>query len=348
MKKIRIDAHLIGPGQPTFVVAEMSANHNQNFARAKDIINAAKEAGADAVKLQTYTPDTITFDGVQNCFKIEDTIWKGRRLYDLYKKAFTPWDWHPKLKEYADAIGVTLFSAPFDEKAVDFLESIDIPAYKIASFEIVDIPLLRTVAKTQKPVIMSTGMASLGEIEEAVNTLRANGCEELCLLKCTSTYPASPEEMRLKNISHLAETFDLTVGLSDHSLGTAVPIAAVALGASVIEKHFTLSRRDGGEDSVFSMEPEEFRLMVESIRIVEQSVGAVSYELSERETESKKYRRSLFAVENIKKGERFSTHNVRSIRPSSGLHPRFLDEIVSKTARIDIAEGTPLDWHMIG
>ncbi|MCZ6603190.1 MAG: pseudaminic acid synthase, partial [Planctomycetota bacterium] len=287
MDTIVINDRTIGPGQPSYLVAEMSANHNQDFDEAVRIVRAAKEAGADAVKLQTYTPDTLTIPCDNEYFRIgKGTIWEGKNLYQLYGEAYTPWEWQPKLKELADELGLDLFSSPFDHTAVDFLEKMDVTAYKVASFEIVDIPLLRKIASTGKPVIMSTGMATLAEIEEAVRTLRDAGAPGMALLKCTSAYPAPPEEMHLKTIPHLSETFDCPAGLSDHTLGTTVPIAAVALGACIVEKHFTLSREIPGPDSAFSLEPEEFRAMVDAIRTVEKALGEVRYQPTEREKAS--------------------------------------------------------------
>src|SRR5215471_7842533 len=261
---IRINGRRIGRGYPTYIVAEMSANHGQNFDQAVSIIEAAKASGADAIKLQTYTPDTLTIDCGRESFQINGTLWAGRKLYDLYSEAYTPWEWQPKLQQVARKLGLDLFSTPFDDSAVDFLEAMNVPAHKIASFEIVDIPLIRRIARTGKPIIMSTGMTTLAEIEEAVTAAREAGCRELVLLKCTSAYPAPPEEMNLQTIPHLARTFDVPVGISDHTMGVAVPVAAVALGACIIEKHFTLSRSEPGPDSAFSLEPEEFRQMVEA------------------------------------------------------------------------------------
>lgn len=345
---IRIGNREIGPGEPTYIIAEMSANHNQDFDQAVRILEAAKAASADAIKLQTYTPDTITLKSNREPFRVKGTIWEDRILYDLYSEAYTPWDWQPKLKEIANELAMDLFSSPFDSSAVDFLEAMDVPAYKIASFEIVDLPLLRYVARTGKPVILSTGMATLAEIDEAVQTLRESGCEHLALLKCTSAYPAPPEEVNLRTIPHLAEAFGVPVGLSDHTLGNAVPVAAVALGACVIEKHFTLSRADGGPDATFSLEPNEFKAMVEAVRITEKALGQVNYAVTEREQESRVFRRSLFVVKNVKAGEIFTEQNVRSIRPGYGLHTRYLNEVLGRPAKQDIERGTPLGWRHIG
>ncbi len=346
---LMIGERQIGNEAQVYIVAEMSANHNQDFEQAVRILHAAKEAGADAVKLQTYTPDTMTISCDNEHFQIgEGTIWEGRNLYDLYGEAYTPWDWQPKLKEITERLGLDLFSTPFDHTAVDFLEQMDIPAYKIASFEIVDLPLLRRVAQTGKPIIMSTGMATLAEIDEAVRTVREAGCEQLALLKCTSAYPAPPEEMNLRTIPHLAQAFGVPVGLSDHTLGIAVPVAAVALGACIVEKHFTLSRDVPGPDSAFSLEPHEFKAMVEAIRVAEKALGEVRYEVTEREAASRVFRRSLFVVRDVKAGEVFTEENVRSIRPGYGLHTRYLDEVLGRRAARDIERGTPLRWKLVG
>lgn len=342
-----IKGRRIGSDAPVYIVAEMSANHGQDFEQAVKILEAAKQAGADAVKLQTYTPDTMTIDCDNEYFRIKGTIWEGRNLYDLYGEAYTPWDWQPKLKEIAEGLGLDLFSTPFDSTAVDFLEQMGVPAHKIASFEIVDLPLLRKIAKTGKPIIMSTGMATLAEIEEAVQTIRQTGCTQLALLKCTSAYPAPPEEMNLRTIPHLADAFGVPVGLSDHTLGTAVPVAAVALGACIVEKHFTLSRAAGGPDSAFSLEPHEFKTMVEAIRIAEKALGTVHYGVSEAEAKSRVFRRSLFVVKDMKAGEKFTSENVRSIRPGYGLHTRYLKDVLGRTARQDIQRGTPLIWDLL-
>jgi pseudaminic acid synthase len=336
----------IGAGHPVFIVAEISANHNHNIERAEAIVRAAADAGADAIKLQTYTADTMTIPCDNESFRIKGTIWEGRTLHDLYKEAYTPWEWHSRLMRLANELGLTFFSTPFDATAVDFLEELCVPCHKIASFEIVDIPLLKKIAATNKPVIMSTGMASLTEIDEAVRTLRENGTTELILLKCTSSYPAPAEESNLRTIPHLAEAFGCPAGLSDHSLGSAVVVAAVTLGARVIEKHFTLSRADGGPDGSFSMEPVEFKQMVRDIRTVEKALGKVSYMLTEQEKVSIVFRRSLFVVEDMRAGESFTEINVRSIRPGYGLHTRHYDDILRMTAARDIAKGTPLALDM--
>jgi len=345
---ITIGKKLVGPGYPVLIIAEISANHNQDFNQAIKLIKAAKEAGADAIKLQTYTPDTMTIDCDNEYFRIgKGTIWEGKNLYTLYKEAYTPWEWQPKLKEIAKDLGMDLFSTPFDKTAVDFLEEMDVPAYKIASFELVDIPLIQYVAKTGKPVIMSTGMATLAEIDEAVTAARAAGCKEIALLKCTSAYPADPAEMNLRTIPHLAEAFDFPVGLSDHTLDIAVPVAAVSLSACIIEKHLTLSRADKGPDSAFSLEPHEFKAMIKAIRTVEEALGKVHYSVSDREAKSRVFRRSLFVVADMQQGEEFTEKNVRSIRPANGLHTRYLRNIIGRRAAIHIAQGTPLAWELV-
>ncbi len=345
---IEINGRPIGPGRPVYIIAEMSANHNQDFEQAVNILRASKEAGADAVKLQTYTPDTLTIDSAKPYFQIGDgTLWKGRSLYSLYNEAYTPWDWQPKLKQIANELGMDLFSSPFDYTAVDFLEKIEIPAYKIASFELVDLPLIQRVAQTGKPLIISTGMATLAEIDEAVRAARAAGATEIALLKCSSAYPAPPEEMNLRTIPHLAEAFGVIAGLSDHTLGITVPIMAVALGACIIEKHFTLSRTIPGPDSAFSLEPHEFKEMVDAVRVAEKALGDVRYEVTERERASRAFRRSLFVVKDMKVGDVYSKENVRSIRPSNGLPPKYLGEVLGRRAARAIERGTPLSWDML-
>jgi N-acetylneuraminate synthase len=345
---IKIAGRPIGPNYPCYIIAEISGNHGQSFDQAAKIIAAAKAAGADAVKLQTYTPDTLTIDCDKSYFHIDGTLWNGRTLYDLYGEAFTPWKWQPRLQEIAQGLGIALFSTPFDCAAVDFLERMDVPAHKIASFEIGDSALLRRVAATGKPIIASTGMATLGEIEELVRTVKEGGAEQLALLKCTSAYPAPYEAMNLRTIPHLAATFGVPTGLSDHTLGVAVPVAAAALGACIIEKHLTLSRSLPGPDSAFSLEPDEFKAMVEGVRIAEQALGRVNFGLTAAESKSRAFRRSLFVVENIRAGEVFTQRNIRSIRPGHGLHPRHLDEILGRVAACDIERGTPLEWELVG
>lgn len=348
MKRFKIGERWVGEGEPCYIVAEVSANHNQSYDRAAEIVRAAKRAGADAVKLQTYTPDTLTIDSDREWFQIPgESLWAGKTLHQLYGEAYTPWEWQPKLQRVAHDLGLELFSTPFDPTSVDFLESLNVPAYKVASFEIVDVALLEGIAKTGKPVIVSTGMASLSEIEQAVRTLRQAGSREIALLKCTSAYPASPASMNLRTMPHLAATFDVVVGLSDHTLGASVAIAAVAVGASIVEKHFTLRRADGGPDAAFSMEPDEFAQMVTAIRQVEQALGQVSYERTEDESKNLCFRRSLFVVRDVKAGERFTPDNVRSIRPGYGLPPACLKEVLGKKAACDIQRGTPLSWDVV-
>lgn len=346
--RMTIGKRKVGPGNPVWIIAELSANHNQDFDEAVRLIRAAKEAGADAVKLQTYTEDTLTIDCDNEFFRIgKGTIWAGRTLYDLYKEAHTPWEWQPKLKEIANNLGLELFSSPFDKTAVDFLEAMDVPAYKIASFELVDIPLIQYVAGTGKPIILSTGMATLAEIDEAVTAAREAGCKELALLKCTSAYPAKPEEMNLRTILHMAEAFGVPVGLSDHTRGIVVPVAAAVLGACIIEKHFTLSRSVPGPDTAFSLEPQEFKAMVDAIRIAEKAIGNVFYAISEEEKASRIFRRSLFAVADIHKDEILTENNIRSIRPGHALHTRFMKNILGRKASQEINKGTPLSWDLI-
>jgi len=345
---IEINGRRVGNQYPVYIVAELSANHNQNFEQAVALIHAAKEAGADAVKLQTYTPDTLTIPSDKEYFRIGGgTLWDGRTLYDLYGEAYMPWEWQPKLKEIADEIGIDLFSTAFDPTAVDFLEQMGVPVHKVASFEIVDIPLIEKMARTGKPLIISTGMATLGEIEEAVQAARRAGATQIALLKCTSAYPAPPEEMNLRTIPHMAEAFSVPVGLSDHTLGIAVPVAAVALGACIVEKHFTLSRDIPGPDSAFSLEPHELKAMVEAIRTVEKALGEVHYGVSEREAQSRIFRRSLFVVRDMRAGEVFTDENVRSIRPGYGLPPKYLPEILGRRTVRDVEKGTPLSWDLI-
>ncbi|MFW8600407.1 pseudaminic acid synthase [Desulfobacterota bacterium M19] len=344
---IKINNRKIGTGHPVYIVAEMSANHNQDYDTAVKIIQAAREAGADAIKLQTYTPDTMTLDCDNDYFRIKGTIWDGKTLYQLYQEAYTPWEWHPRLQKTANDLGLDFFSTPFDSSAVDFLEEMNVPVYKVASFELVDLPLLKKIGATGKPVIMSTGMASLAEIDEAVTTLRKAGSNEIALLKCTSAYPARPSTMNLKTIPHLAATFAVATGLSDHTTSTAAPIAAVVLEACIIEKHLTLDRKTGGTDSKFSLEPHEFKTMIRAIRDVEQAVGDISYTRPQQEDANRIFRRSLFATENIDKGEIFTSNNTRSIRPGHGLAPRYLDIVLGKRAIRKIKKGTPLSWNQI-
>jgi pseudaminic acid synthase len=347
--KVKITDHrFVGEGEPCFIVAEMSANHNQDFDKAVEIVRTAKKAGADAIKLQTYTPDTITINSRDDLFFIsKESTWAGKNLYDLYGEAYTPWEWQPQLKSIAEELGLVCFSSPFDETAIDFLEQMDVPAYKIASFELVDLPLIQYAARKGKPLVMSTGMASFEEIEEAVEAAKEVGNDQIVLLKCVSAYPAPPEEMNLRTILDLQARFECPVGLSDHTLGHEAALASVVLGASVIEKHFILSREDGGPDATFSMELEEFAGMVKAIRTVERALGRVSYEPTEKESVNKQFRRSLFAVKEIKKGETFTKDNIRSIRPAAGLPPKHYHDIIGKEAACDIHAGSPLTWDHV-
>lgn len=344
---MKVKDRIIGSESPCYIIAEMSANHAGDINRAIEIIHAAKASGADCIKLQTYTPDTITINCNNDYFKIKNGIWQGETLYQLYKKAFTPWEWQGILKEEADKLGINFLSTPFDKTAVDFLEELGINCYKIASFELVDIPLIKYTAATGKPIIMSTGMASLGEIEEAVNAVRSEGNNELCLLKCSSAYPAISDDMNLKTISNLKETFDLPVGLSDHSMGSIGAVTAVALGANVIEKHFCLSREIENPDASFSMEPHEFKSMVDDIRTAEKAIGKVSYQLSEREKPSIIFRKSIFSIKDIRRGESLTEDNIRVIRPGYGLAPKYYHQIIGMKATKDILLGTPIEWKLI-
>ena len=344
---IIINNRRIGIGQPVYIIAELSANHNQSLDKAIKIVEAAKAAGADAVKLQTYTADTMTIDCDNEYFKIKGTIWEGKNLYKLYQEALTPWEWYPKLKNVCGKLGIDLFSTPFDLTSVDFLEKMDVPAYKVASFELVDIPLLKRIAATGKPIIMSTGMATSEEIDEALLIIRNAGNNQIALLKCTSVYPAPPQEMNLNTIPHFSKVYNVPVGLSDHTLGSAAAVASVALGGCIIEKHLTLTRRDPGPDSAFSTEPAEFKAMVDDIRTVEKALGKVSYEITEKQKENRVFRRSLFVVKDIKKGESLSNENVRSIRPGHGMHTRYLEQILGKKVVKDIKRGTPLSADMV-
>ncbi|MEM2111599.1 MAG: pseudaminic acid synthase [Candidatus Bathyarchaeia archaeon] len=348
MTSFKIKKHLIGSNFPTFIVAELSANHNHSFEIAVKTIKAAKMAGADAIKLQTYTADTMTIESHRPEFLIKNqTLWDGKTLYELYQEAYTPWEWQPKLKEIAEKEGLICFSTPFDKKAVDFLEKMNVPAYKIASFEVRDIPLIEYAASTGKPIIISTGMATLSDIEEAVNACRRVGNNQIALLKCTSQYPAPIEEANLNTIPNMASTFDVVVGISDHTMELAVPIAAVALGAKIIEKHFILDRSIGGPDAAFSLNPQEFEQMVQSVRKAEKALGKVCYNLSEKTKQNFIFSRSLFAVKDIKAGEAFTEENIRSIRPGYGLPPKYLKDILGKKASRDIEKGTPLSWALI-
>jgi pseudaminic acid synthase len=348
MMGFKIGERLIGPGSPVYVVAELSANHNQDFDQAVRIIQAAKQAGADAVKIQTYTADTITIQCDREEFRIGGgTLWDGRTLFQLYNQAFTPWEWQPKLKQAAHDLSMDFFSSPFDDTAVDFLEKMNVPAYKLASFELVDIGLIRKIAATGKPLILSTGMATVEEIEEAVAIARQAGSNQIALLKCTSAYPATPDDMNLRTIPELAKRFGVPAGLSDHTMGSTAAVTAVTLGASIIEKHITLSRSMKGPDSEFSAEPQEFKALVDAIRTAERALGEVQFGPSPREASSRVFRRSLFVVQDLRQGEEFTAQNVRSIRPSHGLHTRHLSDVLGKRAARDIVRGTPLDWNLV-
>ena len=344
---IKIKNRVIGGNNPCYIIAEMSANHAGDFNRAIEIIHSAKESGADCIKIQTYTADTMTIDSDKEYFQIKQGTWKGENLYNLYKKACTPWEWQAQLKEEAEKLDLDFLSTPYDKTAVDFLEKLGVYFYKIASFEITDIPLIKYIASRNKPIIMSTGMASLEEIEEAVNAVKSQNNNDLCFLKCSSTYPAIPDDMNLKTMKHLEETFGVVVGLSDHSLGSVSAITAVAMGAKVIEKHFCISRKIENPDSSFSMEPEEFKKMVEDIRAAERAIGKINYEISEKEKINKNFRRSIFVVKDIKKGETFTENNIRVIRPVYGLPPKYFEEILGRKASKDIEGGTPFEWNMI-
>jgi pseudaminic acid synthase len=344
---IDIAERRIGAGEPVYVVAELSANHAHDLRRALDLVEVAASAGADAVKLQTYTADTLTLDSEREEFRIRGSLWDGRTLHDLYQEAYTPWEWHPQLQQAAHDLGIQLFSSAFDDTAVDFLERLDVPAYKIASFELVDLPLIRRAAATGKPIIVSTGMGTLEEIEEAVQAAQASGDGGLALLKCTSAYPARPDAMNLAGIPDLARRFNVPVGLSDHSLGLVVPVAAVALGACIVEKHLTLSRAEPGPDSAFSLEPHEFAEMVVAVRAAERAIGAPNYGPSDDEAAMCALRPSLFVVEEMHTGDEFTLANVRSIRPAAGLPPKHLDDVLGRRAAVDIERGTPLSWELI-
>lgn len=332
----------------TLIIAELSANHGHDIENALKTVRAAKECGADAIKIQTYTADTITLNCNNEYFQIKQgTIWDGTTLYKLYQEAYTPWEWHAAIQAEAEKQGLIFFSTPFDFTAVDFLENLNVPLYKIASFEITDIPLIEYTASKGKPMIISTGIASISDIDEAVNACKRMGNHDITLLKCTSSYPAPVEEANLLTIPNLAQTFGVKVGLSDHTMGHAVALAAVALGAEVIEKHFIIDRSIGGPDASFSMTPDEFRVLVENIRIVEAAMGKVSYELTEKIKNSRKFSRSLFACTNIKKGETITAENIKSVRPSDGLLPKYYRNVIGMTAKNDIPAGTPLSWNLL-
>jgi N-acetylneuraminate synthase len=346
---MQIAGRAIGPGSPPFVIAEMSGNHNQSLERALDIVEAAAGAGAHALKLQTYTPETMTLDLDEKGFHIDDpsSLWHGTSLYKLYGEAHTPWDWHRPIFERANALGLLCFSTPFDETAVTFLEELGVPAYKVASFENTDLPLIRRIAATRKPMIISTGMASVAEIDDAVRAARDSGCEDLILLKCTSTYPASPVNSNLRTLPHMRQLFGCEVGLSDHTMGVGAAVAAVALGATVIEKHFTLRRSDGGVDSAFSLEPHELALLVTETKRAWEALGHVSYGTGEQERKSMIFRRSLYVVKDVSPGESLTTDNLRAIRPGLGLAPKHLEVVLGMRVTRHVKRGTPLTWDFL-
>lgn len=347
-RDIQIGSFTIGPNHPPFVIAEMSGNHNQSLERALEIIDQAATCGVHALKIQTYTPDTMTIDMSEGEFFISDSksLWKGKSLYQLYQEAHTPWDWHKAIFERCQQHGMLCFSTPFDASAVDFLEELNTPFYKIASFENTDLPLIKKVAQTQKPIIVSTGMASIGEINEIVDTIRAQGNEQIVLLKCTSAYPSPAEACNLNTIPHLQKTFDVHVGLSDHTLGIGVAIASVALGACVIEKHFTTKRSDGGVDSAFSMEPHEMKLLVEESKRAYLSLGKISYGKGQAEEKSTVFKRSLYITEDIKAGSTLNEQNLRCIRPGHGLSPKYYETLLGKKITKDLKKGTPVTWSI--
>jgi pseudaminic acid synthase len=347
---LKIANRHIGLEHPPFIIAEMSGNHNQSLDRALSIVDAAADVGAHALKLQTYTADTMTLDISEGEFFISDpnSLWSGKSLYQLYEEAHTPWEWHKPIFDRCSKRGLICFSTPFDETAVDFLESLDCPCYKIASFENTDLPLIRKVAATGKPMIISSGMATIAELDEAIRTARAAGCKDIILLKCTSTYPASPDNTNIVTIPHMRDLFDVQVGLSDHTMGIGVSVAAVALGATVIEKHFTIRRADGGVDSTFSLEPIELKHLVSETERAWQSIGNVSYGPTEEERTSLIFRRSLYIVMDMKAGEVFTQGNVRAIRPGYGLPPKFIDVLLRKCVNMDVKRGTPLSWDILG
>ena len=347
-KKIKIENHIISDCSPAYIIAEMSGNHNMDFNRAVRIMEAAKESGADAIKIQTYTADTITLNCDSTYFQItQGTLWDGRTLHKLYEEAYTPWEWQPKLKEIANEMGLDFFSSPFDGTSVDFLEEMNVPAYKIASFEITDIPLIKKIASLGKPVIISTGIAKLSDIELALETCRQAGNEDVILLKCCSAYPTPYEDINLRTMVSMAETFDCLTGLSDHTMGSTVAGASVALGGRVVEKHLTLSRAEGGVDSAFSMEPEEFKKMVDDIRIIEKALGKVTYDLTDKQLAEREHCRSLFIAKDMKAGEIFTAENLRSVRPGFGLHTKYYEEILGKKVKKDVALGMPMSWDLI-
>ena len=347
-KCIKIGDRYIGEGHPAMIVAELSGNHNGEFLKALQIVHAAAEAGADAIKLQTYTADTITIDCSKPCFRtFDNSLWAGRTLHDLYMEAYTPWEWQPKLKEEAEKLGMLCFSSPFDPTSVDFLEKMDVPAYKIASYEINDIPLIRKIARLHKPIIFATGVAFKEDIDRALTVCREEGNDDVILLKCVSAYPTPYDQVNLNMMKTLADEFKCVVGLSDHTMGSTVPIGSIALGAKMIEKHMTFDRGEGGVDSAFSMEPDEFAAMVKDVRILEKALGSSEYKLTDKQKEEHKLSRSLFIVKDVKAGEVLTEENVRSIRPGIGMHTMHYEEVLGRKALKDIEKGTPLDWDLI-
>jgi len=346
MKDIKIAHHTVGLNHSPFIIAEMSGNHNQSLERALEIVDAAALAGAHAIKLQTYTADTITMKGAYTIHD-ENSLWNGKELHELYQQTYTPWEWHQPIFERAKEKGLIAFSSPFDETAVDFLETLDVPAYKIASFENTHLPLIRKVAQTGKPIIISTGVSSISDIDETVRLLRKEGCENFILLKCTSTYPATPENTNINTIPHLSNLYNCLVGLSDHTMGIGVSVAAVALGARVIEKHFTLRRADGGVDSAFSLEPEELKALVEETKNAFLSLGEISYGVQQAEEKSKFFKRSIYVSKDIAVGDVFTNDNLKIIRPGNGLAPKFIDVVIGKKAKVSIKAGTPLNWDIL-
>lgn len=349
MKDINLQGRKIGPSQPPFIIAEMSGNHNQSLERALEIVEAAAKAGAHALKIQTYTADTMTLNIDHDDFNIndQDSLWNKKNLYNLYQQAYTPWEWHETIFERCTQLGLIPFSTPFDETAVDFLESLNIPMYKIASFENNDLPLIKKVASTGKPIIISTGMATLAELDETVRAVREAGCEDLVLLKCTSTYPASPSNTNISTIPHMKDLFGCQVGLSDHTLGVGVSIASIAMGATVIEKHFTTSRADGGVDSAFSMEPNEMEALVVETKRAWESLGQVSYGPTDEEKKSMKFRRSIYIVKDLKAGDVLTRDNIRVIRPGYGMAPKYLEKLLGKKVAKELKAGTPLNWDSL-
>ncbi len=349
-KEIKIGKFTVGEGHRPFVIAEMSGNHNQSIERAFAIVDAAAAAGAHALKLQTYTADTMTLNVKSEGFTIEDnnSLWKGRSLYDLYQEAHTPWDWHKKIFDRCKEHGMVAFSSPFDDSAVDFLESLDVPAFKVASFENTYIPMIKKIARLGKPMIISTGMATVGELEYTVKIAKENGCEDIILLKCTSTYPATPADTNIRTIPHMRELFDVQVGLSDHTMGCGAAIAAVAMGATVVEKHFTLARADGGVDSTFSLEPAELKILVDETERAWQALGGVRYgTTSAQEKKSLQFRRSIYVAKPVQQGEAFTAENIRCVRPGLGLETRYYEDLIGKKANRNIAPGTPMSLEYV-